>query len=502
MSAIAWNDYQQDIFKWATEGSGNATVSAVAGSGKTTVIEEMIRRICAEMYGTDVLYCVFNKHNRESAEKKFGHMATVKTIHQLGFAMIAKHLAARRLDMKEYKYYDIVDDLLAKRGIVDKRILRDLKGEYTNLIDKVRVTLTDVNDKHALFEMCDKYGIEYEEWMLDELPIAIQIGVDQLMSQRKIDYTDMIFMPLHLGMDCAKFAWVLVDEAQDLSNCQRELVLLHQAKKSRLGAVGDPYQSIYGFAGANPQSYGLIQTRTNATELPLSVCYRCPKSHIELAQELVPHIEWAPGAKEGIVRAEPDSILGKEVRAGDLILCRNTAPLIKGCINLIKHGIRSNVRGRNIGAGLVKIVKKIDEKEHFNPSTFASDFLKALEHYSDREMERLIARDASESVIETFTDKILCIHIVFESFDPSTPADLIGRFDDLFNDSPSTIYFSSIHRAKGLENPRVIILKSDRMSLRWKGQTEEERQQEDNAKYVGLTRAKDEMILTWEADAV
>ena len=35
----------------------------------------------------DILYCVFNKHNKENAEAKFGRKATVKTIHQLGYAM-------------------------------------------------------------------------------------------------------------------------------------------------------------------------------------------------------------------------------------------------------------------------------------------------------------------------------------------------------------------------------------------------------------------------------
>lgn len=46
--------------------------------------------------------------------------------------------------------------------------------------------------------------------------------------------------------------------------------------------------------------FNRIIARTDAKELPLSVCYRCPSSHLALAREFVPHIE-ATGAAEGTI---------------------------------------------------------------------------------------------------------------------------------------------------------------------------------------------------------
>lgn len=508
-NAIAWNAYQQAIFDWATDQEGNAVVGAVAGSGKTTVIEEMIRRISGASsvgsagfsMGPEILYCVFNRHNRDSAEVKFGNMATVKTIHQLGWRMIADDLNARRLNMSDYKYWDCFDELLKRRGFVDKKAILSAKKIYADLWKMARLTMQDLDDRDGLDLMCDKYGILYEEWMLDDLPEILAFGINSMRTERKIDMDDMIFMPAHLGLKCAQYDWLLVDEAQDLSNCQRTVVLMHLRDGGRFTAVGDERQSIYGFAGSNPDSYRQIQISTNGKELPLSVCYRCPTSHVALAKEIAPAIEAAPNAAEGIVRYAKEEMIVKEVMKGDLILCRKTAPLIKNCIKLIKQRIPANVRGRNIGAGLAAIVDKITDKQQFIPSTFEKEFMQALDSYSDKEVAKLIAREASEDVIEGFMDKIDCITIVVEEFECKSGEAILGELDNLFSDAPGMIYFSTIHRAKGLENDRVLILKPDKMALRWKGMTAEQALQEDNAKYVGLTRAKKELVFLEDEEA-
>jgi DNA helicase-2/ATP-dependent DNA helicase PcrA len=69
--------------------------------------------------------------------------------------------------------------------------------------------------------------------------------------------------------------------------------------------VGDPKQAIYGFAGADCRSVEKIKARTQATELPLSICYRCPISHLDKAREIVPQIEARPGAPAGVIAEIP-----------------------------------------------------------------------------------------------------------------------------------------------------------------------------------------------------
>jgi superfamily I DNA/RNA helicase len=82
----------------------------------------------------------------------------------------------------------------------------------------------------------------------------------------------------------------MLDEAQDLNNCQTELAIALAGKTGRILGVGDPFQSVFGFAGADHNSYVNFRDRLKATELPLSICYRCPTSHINLVNKVFPKI--------------------------------------------------------------------------------------------------------------------------------------------------------------------------------------------------------------------
>ena len=72
---------------------------------------------------------------------------------------------------------------------------------------------------------------------------------------------------------------------------------------------------------------------------------------------------------------------------------------------------------------------------------------------------------------------------------PPTPQNLkqllLGRSDWFARQ-----ILSSIHRSKGLEADRVFVLKPDKMALTWKNQLAWQAEQEQNLRYVGLTRAK------------
>src|SRR5690606_27887046 len=93
------------------------------------------------------------------------------------------------------------------------------------------------------------------------------------------DYTDMLFAPLMLGLPAPKYAFVCVDEAQDLSPLTLAVVMRLVDAGARAMFVGDPNQAIYAFAGADSGSLQRIARTTAATVLPLSVSFRCPSRH-------------------------------------------------------------------------------------------------------------------------------------------------------------------------------------------------------------------------------
>ena len=60
-------------------------------------------------------------------------------------------------------------------------------------------------------------------------------------------------------------------------------------------------------------------------------------------------------------------------------------------------------------------------------------------------------------------------------------------------DNGNTISLSTVHRAKGLEADRVFILDPSSLPLKWRSMKPWQRDQEDNLKYVALTRSKEDL---------
>jgi superfamily I DNA/RNA helicase len=259
--------------------------------------------------------------------------------------------------------------------------------------------------------------------------------------------------------------------------------------------VGDPNQAIMSFAGADAESYWAIRDETGAREMPLSICYRCPETHLALAREIVPQIEAAPGAPAGILRYGGEDTLVHEVREGDLVLCRRNAPLLKHCLRLIQSRRPARVRGRDVGKELANLVRDIGET--------AKDFrlfLKVLEEFEARSEERLVAQDASETLIDILHDKCEAVRTCYEGFAANDAEELAGQIEAIFSDVPddNCIWLSSIHRSKGLENDRVFVLEYGRLGQGHPRQRPHELVQEVNLKYVALTRARKELVLLSE----
>ncbi|MDX2241376.1 MAG: UvrD-helicase domain-containing protein [Leptolyngbyaceae cyanobacterium bins.302] len=174
--------------------------------------------------------------------------------------------------------------------------------------------------------MANHFGLEmpYPGVIIPTIATILEQGQVLARHDKIIDYSDMLYLPYVWDLKPQTFEWVFVDEAQDLSAAQLHLILKARARGGRMLLVGDPLQAIYGFAGADCESFNRIKETLQAQELPLSICYRCPVKVLELAKKLVPQIEGAPDAPDGIVETIKESKLPEVVKEGDLILCRLT----------------------------------------------------------------------------------------------------------------------------------------------------------------------------------
>ncbi len=131
--------------------------------------------------------------------------------------------------------------------------------------------------REIVAEVCNDFGLgvkDHEGFELlnrqpDGTPFASgrltpEIALEfwkRLEQEGFIDFPNIIYYSYRLMVDCpaitltlaCRFAWFLVDEFQDTSALQVEILrLISSCSRSKFFLVGDPYQSIYGFAGANP----------------------------------------------------------------------------------------------------------------------------------------------------------------------------------------------------------------------------------------------------------
>jgi ATP-dependent DNA helicase UvrD/PcrA len=514
MATFAPSAHQLAIRNWIRNGRGNAVIEAVAGSGKTWTLVE----VCAPEISGRGLFVAFNKHAADNLALKLqGTMMEAKTVHGVGFGAInyaAKRSGGGKVRVEENKYKNIVrgfekevlgNGTLFGRKLTDKEleIIEDERfpiSLITRLVDLARVELLDSESpefSEQLMSLVDHHALEFvwglEQVVCDSVRRALMVGKSM---RSEIDFTDMIWFPVIFKMRPFQFSWVFVDEAQDLSKCQLALVRMCVAPGGRMVAVGDRRQAIYGFAGADAYSFQRIIDDTDATVLPLSVCYRCPTQVLDLARKLCPQIEAAPGAGEGIVRNTSDDKLVGEVREGDMILCRYNAPLLGVCFELIADGISASVRGRDIGKGLCRVVDVVSEELQ----SFAGVFGMALSSWEAAQVEAASRRGGDEDAIarrcEFVRDQAECIRVVYGKSGAKTAEALKGEIEKLFNNERPSVVLSSIHRAKGLEEDRVFILDTNMR----KAQREWMQEQENNLVYVSYTRAKKELVFVSMSD--
>lgn len=499
--AREWSAFQQAIFDFGLHGSGNSIVKACPGSGKTTTIEEMCRKIIAQYPTVSIKYVVFAKRNSEEAKQRMPVEIDVSTCHSACNSALMRRLGTRpKVDRNKMR------DTL-KLLVDQNRVEYDEASAWGQPIIKLvgmakneGIGTTLVHDTiNAWFDIVDHHDIEFDELEHSNLDPTEQqeraVEIAQLMlaeSNRNlnvIDFDDMLYLTIKLGVTLPQFDVVCVDEAQDTNNIQRAILKKMLKPSGRLIAVGDEKQSIYGFRGASHDAMDLIASDFACQTLPLSVNYRCSKAVIAAVQPLYPEIIAHDGAPLGSVETLSDFALSAfREHSRSAILCRNTAPLITLAYKLLSAGIGCTVLGRDIGEGLISLIKKLQGKKALTIETLRN----RLADYQDKEIMRLIAKGEDEKAASV-DDKVSSLTAAIDALphDMRTLDGLVKWIHQLFSDDgKGRLTLATIHKAKGLEWPTVFILDRHRMPSKWAARKPWMMVQETNIQIVALTRAQ------------
>lgn len=503
--SFAVTPQHEAIFAWVADpapAQPALIIDAVAGSGKSSTLIEILRRLPAT---SSAAFLAFNKSAATEIEEKakragldnsnvqfhtlnaFGFRALTTSNRRVNVdsSIVRKRLAQHVGGWEEKTFASIVGKLVGaakSQGLIPAGAKLQKKGLVDDSDQTWRMLM-------AQFQI-DPPG---DDWNLVDKAISLarRVLVEGLRDLNNIDFDDQIYLPWALDIPLPRVDWLLVDEAQDLAPTQRAMLASSIRGGGRLIAVGDPHQAIYGWRGADCDSLGAIGRDYNATTLPLSTTYRCPQTVTEMARQFVPHFECPASSPVGTITSIDTTEDSKrfdviEWRTDDLVVCRNNAPLVTLAYKLMRRRIPVRVAGRAIGTAIHALIRKLRP-------TSPQDLVTKIAKHQDAMIAKARTRDPDDDEkVQKIVDE--CETALVFAQESETLADLDTMLSTMFaDDGTGQVTLSSVHRAKGAEAPRVFILDFWRMPSKM-ARTAEAKLQEKNLQYVAITRARSELV--------
>jgi len=317
---------------------------------------------------------------------------------------------------------------------------------------------------------------------------------------------------------------VTVDEYQDVNLLQQALLELWLGDRDDLAVVGDDYQSIYAFTGATPRYLLTMPERyPGATVVRLETNYRSTPQVLGLANRLVPKLEGAEktlrtargDGPEPVVRSfdgpeetafvvsEIRKLLGEGVAPGELaVLYRTNARSAVYEQALSEAGIAFQVRE---GGFLRRLAaRRVRSRLARSGSTAVAASVAEAAAGEGLVLEPAKTLGEQELVRQADLGRLVDLARAFDD-GSRTVADFFADLDERFGPEATSqrgVQLMTYHRAKGLEFDAVFLPRLEEKELPIRQAKEpEEIAEERRLFYVGMTRARRWLYLTWSDGA-
>ena len=290
----------KEQYRAAMHIGGPMLVLAGPGSGKTHLLVERIRILIedAQIRPENILVITFSKKAAREMQARFNqrtkdrsYPVTFGTFHAV--------------------FYNILKDFDPATNTL---ITEEQKNEYIRcavIMTKAESGLCDDGDIESLAGLISSYrnfGDDYFEQSYEgrqmdadertDLVAVCRLYEKMCIDNRVLDFDDMIIrcrdiLYKHEGLLRKwqdRYRYILVDEFQDINDCQYDVLRLIANDSKNVFAVGDDDQSIYSFRGARP---GLMKKfmhqYTGCRRVNLTMNYRCCENIIGAADTVVRH---------------------------------------------------------------------------------------------------------------------------------------------------------------------------------------------------------------------
>ncbi len=457
-------DEQVSICSYIKKEKGNLQVNALAGSGKTSTIEMMI----AESRES-TLYMAFNKSAVQEAKERLPSGTEIRTVNSMGNE--SWKTANGKADVNLKKTNELLKAIIYEYKGSDRQELSDSWWEITGAVHMAKHLGYVPDGKFpsarrlcTQSELCSRVENRLSPLCL-EVVDAVLIASIKAAYAGAIDLDDQIYMPALFGGSYKRYPLVYVDERQDLSPTM--VALLEKYAKNRLVEVGDRWQSIYAFRGAQTDGMNFSKAKFNMHEMALSYSFRCPEAIVKAVHWHVPHMRWI---KPGGTYEELSVLNPSDIPEGAAIICRNNAPLFRAAFALLSQRRSVQVAGSDIGPKIIRLLGKVGRS-----GDSSEDLMLKIDGWLN---DQLQTTNSPTSIL----DQAECMK-VFASWG-NTFDQAVGYAKHIFGQQ-GTIKLTTGHKAKGMEWNTVYHLDKHLLS---------KDEQDLNLKYVITTRAKQELF--------
>ena len=503
----------------AAKADGPLMIVAGPGSGKTRTLTYRIAHLITER-GIEVERCLAITFTRRAAAEMRERLATllrdraervaIHTFHSLGLSLLRERVSAAGLQ----RGFRIADE--AERAA----LLAETLGVASSKAERLLHAIS--KEKRTRGAAGDGEGEAYAR---------------ALATRNLIDFDDLIALPVRaLSADPAfislyRSRWesISVDEFQDVDEQQYHLLNLLAPSESNLCVIGDPNQAIYRFRGADASCFDrFCHDYPAARVVRLTRNYRSTGTIVTASAQVIasgqsePIAEMVRDMQERITiqtapseRAEAESVVAAIERmigghsffsidsgraipalqtersfADFAVLYRSDAQSAPLCEALERSGIPYKKNSHRLLTDEPTVRILLQELADGGETTLADGLRAAAERLRQRgdagdcavALQRLLALARSCGNDRVRLNDAAALTTDAEFYDPR--ADRVSLL--------------TLHAAKGLEFSIVFIvgLEDGVLPLHWGAPDEAAMAEERRLFYVGMTRAKDRLILS------
>lgn len=283
-------------------GEGAFLIEASAGSGKTRVLTERVKKLLEDNSSKVLAITFTNKASEELKERISLDKIKNKNVFVGTFHSFCQSILESRFKLLGFQKMPHIFEDESDRSEIVEEVIKSIPyfTDIFNGMDSKQKSSYKTRVLHFISEVKRELA-EPEELITEEgeehFLMLYNEYQDNLRSNNAIDFDDLILLIYQLFMNneavqnlySKSYNYIFIDEGQDLNKAQYYLLKsLCGENIKNVMIVGDPNQSIYGFNGATPEYMkNFFIEDFKATKIILDENYRCSKKIITASNLLM-----------------------------------------------------------------------------------------------------------------------------------------------------------------------------------------------------------------------